>query len=172
MHREVKNIETSEITIANTVKKIFDKAIKDLSNDNNHPHNIVNAAIDQVSWLDNNDHDHHIDKQYLLDVMHSIRMVKTLDFENVHTLVHGRSYNHRDTLDDDDKRETACITLFSERQEFLAKLGISERIIIQSLLQSCIDYGVTICANPKILASLFINAVNRSYGLRVYSSSD
>jgi len=168
MYREVENDRTPEITKTNTAKIVFGEAMRDLSNDKNHPHNIINGAVQLVSWLDHN----RIDQQYILDVLHTIKMVQISDFKKSNALVTERFYEHSDTLCDDDRRNELCIMRFTELQQLLTKLGISDQIIIESLLQSCIDYGVTISANSSILVSLFLNAVNHSYGLHVYSNSD
>jgi hypothetical protein len=156
MIKEIKSKEQPEITCANTAKILLGEAIIDLSCEGNQPHNIFNGAFRAVCFWGRNS----IETQSL--ILDTLKKVHILDFNTPDARVTELFDPCSDTFDSDERSEL-CFSRLLETLRLLIKIGIPNEIIIESLLQSCVDYGTTISADSRILMSLIINALYYSF---------
>jgi len=162
MKQETTINERPEITYANTAKIIIGDAITDLSYDENQPHNIFNGAFRAVCFLGRN----RIESQSL--ILDTVKKVQIMDFKTPNASVTGRfDPCCNDTFVSEESSEI-CSQHFLSMYSLLTKIGVPDQIIIESLLQSCIDYGTSISADSRILISLLLNAVNYSFECSTY----
>ncbi len=157
MQQETTINERPEITYANTAKIIIGDAITDLSFDENQPHNIFNGAFRAVYFLGRN----RIESQSL--ILDTVKKVQGYDFNTPTASVTERFHpSYNDTFVSEQSSEF-CTERLAGVHWLLKKIGIPDHIIIESSLQSCIDYGTSISADSGILMSLLLNAASHSF---------
>lgn len=155
-------IQETKINCADTAKILLGTAITNLSHNKNQPHNIFNGAFRAVCFLGRN----RIESQSL--ILDTVKKVQSMDFKTPNASVTGRFDPCCNDTFVSEKSSEICSKHFLSIYSLLTKIGVPHQIIIESLLQSCIDYGTSISSDSRILISLLLNAVNYSFEFSTY----